>query len=84
MKHPDKVIFFDGGVVTQTSFVGLDIAKAELVISVNALAPVAVANTASAITGWLASLPKDSCIAMESTGSSHLQLASKRAFACMF
>lgn len=75
MKHPDKVIFFDGGVFMQTSFVGVDVAKAELVISVDELTPLTLPNTTSAITGWLASLPKDCLIAMESTGRYHVQLA---------
>lgn len=59
----------------QISFIGVDVAKAELVISMDELAPIVVKNTASAIAGWLSSLPKDCCIAMESTGCYHQQLA---------
>ncbi len=59
----------------QMNFIGVDVAKAELVISVDTSAIVSVSNDASAITLWLASLPKDACIAMESTGQYHLLLA---------
>lgn len=59
----------------QISFIGVDVAKAELVISMDEQAPIVVKNTASAIAGWLSSLPKDCCIAMESTGCYHQQLA---------
>ena len=59
----------------QTTFIGVDVSKAELVISVGDQAAVNVANDASAITRWFASLPKDCSIAMESTGRYHLLLA---------
>lgn len=59
----------------QMNFIGVDVAKAELVISVDTSAIVSVSNDTSAITLWLASLPKDACIAMESTGHYHLLLA---------
>ena len=59
----------------QMSFIGVDVAKAELVISIDEQAPIVVKNTASAISVWLSSLPKDCCIAMESTGHYHQQLA---------
>lgn len=59
----------------QTRFIGVDVAKAELVICVGEQVPITVKNDAGAIAEWLASLPKDSCIAMESTGRYHQQLA---------
>lgn len=59
----------------QTSFIGVDVATAELVICVDDQAPVAIKNDATAITEWLAYVPKDACIAMESTGLYHQQLA---------
>ncbi|MEG2977088.1 MAG: IS110 family transposase, partial [Comamonas sp.] len=59
----------------QTTFIGVDVSKAELVISVGDQAAVNVANDASAITRWFASLPKDCSSAMESTGRYHLLLA---------
>jgi transposase len=73
--HPDKVMFFVGGVFMQTVFIGVDVAKAELVISIDEQAPSTVKNEAAAINNWLSSLPQDACIAMESTGRYHQQLA---------
>lgn len=59
----------------QTVFIGVDVAKAELVICIGEQAPICVKNDASSIADWLSSLPEASCIAMESTGSYHQQLA---------
>lgn len=59
----------------QTTFIGVDVAKTELVISVDEQAPIALKNDASAIAQWLRALPHGSCIAMESTGRYHQQLA---------
>lgn len=59
----------------QTSFIGVDVSKSELVISVDDLPPLSVVNDVAHITRWLAKLPRDCCIAMESTGRYHLLLA---------
>lgn len=59
----------------QTSFIGVDVSKSELVISVDDQPPLSVANDMAYITRWLAAMPRDCCIAMESTGSYHLLLA---------
>lgn len=59
----------------QTSFIGVDVSKSELVISVDDLPPLSVVNDLAHITRWLAQLPRDCCIAMESTGRYHLLLA---------
>jgi transposase len=65
---------------TPSSFIGVDVAKAELVIAKHdpglAAGPtVAVPNTGDAIAVWLAGLPAASRIAMESTGRYHGLLA---------
>jgi len=59
----------------QTSFIGVDVSESELVISVDDLPPLSVVNDLAHITRWLAQLPRDCCIAMESTGRYHLLLA---------
>ena len=59
----------------QTTFIGVDVAKAELIISIGEQVPIALKNDASAIAQWLSTLPQSSCIAMESTGRYHQQLA---------
>ena len=59
----------------QTSFIGVDVSKSELVISADDQPPLSVANDVAHITRWLATLPCDCCIAMESTGRYHLLLA---------
>ena len=59
----------------QPVFIGVDVAKAELVVSIDDQAPCTVKNETSAISDWLCSLPQGACIAMESTGSYHQQLA---------
>jgi transposase len=61
-------------------FIGVDVAKDELVIAHSAsphAPPVvsAMANQAKAIAAWLATLPAGSAIAMESTGRYHQTLA---------
>ena len=61
----------------QTSFIGVDVSKSELVISVDDQPPLSVANDMVHITRWLAVLPRDCFIAMESTGRYHLELARK-------
>lgn len=60
----------------QTDFVGVDVAKAELVIAVPGQRPRCIANQAAAITQWLDELPANCSIAMESTGRYHALLAS--------
>ena len=59
----------------QTSFIGVDVSKSQLVISVDDQPPLSVANDMAHITHWLAAMPRDCCIAMESTGRYHLLLA---------
>ena len=59
----------------QTTFIGVDVAKVELVISVGELAPASIKNNVGAISQWLCTLPQGCCIAMESTGRYHQQLA---------
>ena len=59
----------------QTSFIGVDVSKSELVISADDLPPLSVVNGVAPITRWLAGLPRDCCIAMESTGCYHRLLA---------
>jgi transposase len=65
--------------VTPSNFIGVDVAKAQLVIAKHnpgaADPTVAVPNTGQAIAVWLASLPSASRIAMESTGRYHGLLA---------
>jgi transposase len=74
-QHPDWTIVFVGGAFMQTSFIGVDVSKSELVISVDDLPPLSLVNDLAHITRWLAQLPRDCCIAMESTGRYHLLLA---------
>jgi transposase len=57
-------------------FVGVDVAKLELVICTHGLmARIKVNNEATAIRRWLKSLAADAVVAMESTGGYHLLLA---------
>jgi len=57
-------------------FIGVDVSKAELVISFNdQLRPRSVANDATSIGAWLRQVPAGSLIAMESTGRYHGLLA---------
>lgn len=57
-------------------YVGVDVAKKELVVCEGVGGtPHPVANGAEAIAAWLQRLPRETCIAMESTGRYHQQLA---------
>lgn len=58
-------------------FVGVDVAKAELVAAVHGQAGCrCIPNEARAISAWLRELPDGACVAMESTGRYHQMLAS--------
>lgn len=58
-------------------FVGVDVAKAELVVAVHGqTGSRTVPNEAQAISAWLRELPDGACLAMESTGRYHQMLAS--------
>ena len=58
-------------------FVGVDVAKAELVAAVHGQAGCrCIPNEARAISAWLRELPDGACLAMESTGRHHQMLAS--------
>lgn len=66
--------------ITPSSFIGVDVAKAELVIAklgpgLSVASTTAVPNTDGAITAWLSGLPVGCHIAMESTGRYHGLLA---------
>lgn len=57
-------------------FIGVDVAKAELVCAVHAQeGSRCVANESAAIKDWLRQLPAGACLAMESTGAYHQLLA---------
>jgi transposase len=57
-------------------FVGVDVAKATLVMCVHATAArQSVANAPAPIARWLKTLPADAVVAMESTGPYHVTLA---------
>lgn len=59
-----------------TLFIGVDVSKAELVISMSPQGPLcSVANDAASIERWLHGVPAHACIAMESTGRYHSVLA---------
>ncbi len=60
---------------TTVLYIGADVAKAELVISVAGQRPCIIANTATGITRWLKTVSEHALIAMESTGSYHALLA---------
>jgi transposase len=55
--------------------IGVDVSKAELVVSVGEKRPVSVRNDAANIRAWLSTVPRDALIAMESTGRYHGCLA---------
>ncbi len=55
--------------------IGVDVSKAELVISVDGQAPFALENSTKAIKGWLKQLPSQCQIAMEATNDFHMSLA---------
>lgn len=58
--------------------IGVDVAKAALVVARHgAHTTEALANSPPAIRSWLKALPAGACIAMESTGRYHLELASQ-------
>lgn len=59
----------------QDSYIGVDVSKAELVISHDQLRLVSIPNDLHSITAWLAGVPDKACIAMESTGCYHRLLA---------
>ena len=56
-------------------YIGVDVAKAELVLSIDGGRPFAVDNTRPAIRAWLESLHGPVRLALESTGVFHLELA---------
>lgn len=59
-----------------TLFIGVDVSKAELVVSMSPQRrPRSVANDAASIAAWLREIPSDALIAMESTGRYHGLLA---------
>lgn len=60
---------------TTVLYIGADVAKAELVISVAGQRPCIIANTATGITRWLKTVSEHALIAMESTGNYHALLA---------
>lgn len=60
------------------TIIGVDIAKAAFVVARHgAKATQAIANSPPAIRAWLQAVPAGACIAMESTGRYHLELASQ-------
>lgn len=54
--------------------IGVDVSKAELVISVDGQPPFALENSTKAIKGWLKQLPAQCQIAMEATNDFHMSL----------
>lgn len=59
-------------------FVGVDAAKAELVVNIQGSEPCSVvANRTSAIAAWLKSLPEGAKVAVESTGACHVVLVTE-------
>jgi transposase len=57
-------------------FIGIDIAKAEVVVAQHGdTATRSIANTSAALKTWLKTLPPGSCLGLESTGSYHELLA---------
>lgn len=59
----------------QPTLIGVDVSKAELVISVNGAAPQTLDNERAAIRDWLRSLTGPACLALEATNTFHLELA---------
>ena len=60
------------------AIIGVDVAKAAFVVARHgARATQAIANSPPAIREWLKAVPAGACIAMESTGRYHLELASQ-------
>lgn len=61
-----------------SSIIGVDVAKATLVVAgYGADTCLTLANSPAAIKAWLKRIPEGTCIAMESTGRYHLELASQ-------
>ena len=61
----------------ETSFVGVDVASAELVVNLyGQLQTTSLSNNRSSVLAWLAKLPTDAAIAVEATGSYHELLLS--------
>jgi transposase len=76
--HPSVSIVGSKEALMQANqvFVGIDVAKLELVIGRHAVAGrITIANEAAAIKRWLKTLPADAVVAMESTGRYHGLLA---------
>lgn len=60
------------------TIIGVDVAKATLVTAIyGSGTSTTLPNSPAAIKAWLRKLPADACIAMESTGRYHLELASQ-------
>lgn len=59
----------------EPQIIGVDVAKAELVISIDGEHPFTLDNTPAAIRGWLKGLRGPVRLALESTGVFHLELA---------
>lgn len=67
-----------GGSTPVNAIIGVDVAKAAFVVARHgARATQSIANSPPAIRAWLQSVPAGACIAMESTGRYHLELASQ-------
>lgn len=59
----------------QPILIGVDVSKAELVISIDGAAPETLDNEPRAIRRWLQNLAGPACLAMEATSTFHLALA---------
>lgn len=59
----------------QPILIGVDVSKAELVISIDGAAPETLENEPRAIRRWLKNLAGPACLAMEATSTFHLALA---------
>ena len=59
----------------QPSLIGIDVSKAELVLSVDGATPETLDNEPRAIRRWLRSLTGPACLALEATNTFHLELA---------
>jgi transposase len=65
-----------------STFVGVDVAKAELVVVVHSeQCSQAISNEAQAIDAWLAQLPAGAAVAVESTGAYHQLLVQRALYA---
>jgi transposase len=62
--------------MTSEMLIGIDVAKDELVID-SGQGLVTIANTPSAIDAWLATLPEESYLGLEATGTYHQQVANR-------